>query len=227
MFRIKLCVREYLARAVEAILDLDRLLHKVNDAIPGVASKLLLVAHEALETERAIQGAVQEEEVGGVVAQVAVEVVGFIPGLELLDRLVVELALEGPPQHPEVEPVLVVPHPPQEASVEGAMGLAEETRADLRWRDRTAPRADDCMLTSVQDVLLEKPVISEAQNPNSGRRPEFAKIFGSEAPKTDKMRSDPTGTGATGRHARRTWRVAPAQKGTILQSEAFDCGASA
>ena len=84
----KLRVREYLARAVEAILDLDRLLHKVNDAIPGVASKLLLVAHEALETERAIQGAVQEEEVGGVVAQVAVEVVGLIPGLERSDRLV-------------------------------------------------------------------------------------------------------------------------------------------
>ena len=83
----KLCVREYLARAVEAILDLDRLLHKVNDAIPGVASKLLLVAHEALETERAIQGAVQEKEVGGVVAQVAVEVVGLKPGLERSDRL--------------------------------------------------------------------------------------------------------------------------------------------
>ena len=87
-FQNKLRVREYLARAVEAILDLDRLLHKVNDAIPGVASKLLLVAHEALETERAIQGAVQEEEVGGVVAQVAVEVVGLIPGLERSDRLV-------------------------------------------------------------------------------------------------------------------------------------------
>ena len=114
------------------MFDLDRLLHKVNDAIPGVASKLLLVAHEALETERAIQGAVQEEEVGGVVAQVAVEVIGLIPGRERSDRLVVELALEGPPQHLEVEPVLVVPDPSQEASVEAAMGLAEEPRADLR-----------------------------------------------------------------------------------------------
>ena len=80
------------------MFDLDRLLHKVNDAIPGVASKLLLVAHEALETERAIQGAVQEEEVGGVVAQVAVEVIGLIPGRERSDRLVVELALGETPR---------------------------------------------------------------------------------------------------------------------------------
>ena len=42
----------------------------------------------------------------------------------------------------------------------------------------------------------EKPVISEAQNPNSGRRPEFAKIFGSEAPK--KGKNGPVGRGDTG-----------------------------
>ena len=52
--------------------------------MPGVASILLLVAHEALETERDIQGAVEEEEVGGVVAKEAVEVVGMKPGEELL-----------------------------------------------------------------------------------------------------------------------------------------------
>ena len=63
--------------------------------MPGVASILLLVAHEALETERDIQGAVEEEEVGGVVAKEAVEVVGMKPGEELLDRRVVELALSG------------------------------------------------------------------------------------------------------------------------------------
>ena len=42
----------------------------------------------------------------------------------------------------------------------------------------------------------EKPVISEAQNPNSGRRPEFEKIFGSEAPK--KGKNGPVGEGTTG-----------------------------
>ena len=42
----------------------------------------------------------------------------------------------------------------------------------------------------------EKPVISEAQNPNSGRRPEFAKFFGSEAPK--KGKNGPMGRGGTG-----------------------------
>ena len=39
-------------------------------------------------------------------------------------------------------------------------------------------------------------MISEAQNPNSGRRPEFAKIFGSEAPK--KGKNGPVGRGDTG-----------------------------
>ena len=72
-----------------AVLALERTLDIGGDAIPGVASILLLVAHEALETERDIQGAVEEEEVGGVVAKEAVEVVGMKPGEELLDRRVV------------------------------------------------------------------------------------------------------------------------------------------
>ena len=87
---------------------------------------------------------------------------------------------------------------------------ASTSVALLGARSHERPRARLRILASLTLGFgreREKPVISEAQNPNSGRRPEFAKIFGSEAPKTDKMRRFGAvgwlGTGATGRHARR------------------------
>ena len=60
--------------------------------------------------------------------------VGMKPGEELLDRRVVELALEGSPQHPQVEPLrfAMAPHPAQKAAGQGPVTLAEEPRAELR-----------------------------------------------------------------------------------------------
>ena len=76
---------------------------------------------------------------------------------------------------------------------------ASTSVALLGARSHDRPRARLRILASLTLGFgreREKPVISEAQNPNSGRRPEFAKIFGSEAPK--KGKNGPVGEGTTG-----------------------------